>query len=78
MYQAIEAVSRSGNIYPLEPIEFEENEQLIVLRISKKWEKETTSSSKNDWRKFAGMLKESSAFSGDPVDIQREMRDEWR
>jgi hypothetical protein len=51
MYQAIEAVSRAGNIYPLEPIDFEENEQLIVLRISKKWEKETTSS-KNDWRKF--------------------------
>jgi predicted DNA-binding antitoxin AbrB/MazE fold protein len=77
MYQAIEAVSKSGYIYPLEPIEFEENEQLIVLRLSKKWHKETVSETK-DWRKFAGALKDSTAFEGDPVEIQRAMRDEWR
>ena len=31
MYQAIEAISKSGVIQVLEPIEFEENEQLVVL-----------------------------------------------
>jgi predicted DNA-binding antitoxin AbrB/MazE fold protein len=79
MYQAIEAISKSGVIQVLEPIEFEENEQLVVLRISKKWKApETTSKSKSkDWRKFAGKLKTSSAFEGDPVNIQQEMRDEW-
>ena len=30
-----------------------------------------------DWRQFVGALKDSPAFQGDPVTIQREMRDEW-
>ena len=30
-----------------------------------------------DLHTFAGILKNSSAFSGDPVQIQRELRDEW-
>jgi predicted DNA-binding antitoxin AbrB/MazE fold protein len=77
MYQAIEAISKSGVIQVLEPIEFEENEQLLVLRISKKWKAPETTSKSKDWRKFAGKLKTSSAFEGDPVNIQQEMRDEW-
>jgi len=36
MYQAIDAISKSGVIQLLEPIEFEENEPLVVLRLSKK------------------------------------------
>jgi hypothetical protein len=28
-------------------------------------------------RKYAGCLKDSLAFEGDPVEIQRRMRDEW-
>ena len=30
-----------------------------------------------DWRKFAGQLKSSPTFEGDPVTIQQEMRNEW-
>lgn len=35
MYQAIEAISRAGVIRPLEPILFDENEHLVILRLSK-------------------------------------------
>lgn len=30
-----------------------------------------------NWRHFAGMMKESPHFNGDPVSIQKAMRDEW-
>ncbi len=30
-----------------------------------------------DWRTFAGQLKSSPTFEGDPVSIQQEMRNEW-
>ena len=30
------------------------------------------------WADFIGVLKDSTAFAGDPVTIQRKMRDEWR
>ncbi|MEI8210328.1 MAG: hypothetical protein WCG16_14045 [Methylococcales bacterium] len=36
MYQAIEAISKLGMIQLLEPVQLEENEQLVVLRISKR------------------------------------------
>ena len=29
------------------------------------------------WDEFMGCLKDSNAFAGDPVEIQRQMRDEW-
>lgn len=77
MYQAIEAVSKAGHIHPLEPVDFDENEQLIILRVSKQWDNNSTTKTKS-WQKFAGVLKNSPAFEGDPVEIQRAMRDEWR
>lgn len=33
MYQAIEAISKGGVIQPLEPVTFEENEHLVILRL---------------------------------------------
>ncbi|PPD47992.1 MAG: hypothetical protein CTY16_06315 [Methylobacter sp.] len=77
MYQAIEAVSKSGVIELLEAIEFEENEPLVVLRLSKKVPASETSSPSKDWRTFAGQLKSSPTFAGDPVKIQQDMRNEW-
>ena len=74
MYQAIEAVSKAGVIQVLEPIQFEENEQLVILRISKKWQAPETSEKSQDWRKFVGQLKNSPAFDGDPVALQQAMR----
>ena len=53
MYQAIEAISKSGVIELLEPIEFEENEPLVVLRLSKKWIAPETAIPPKDWRKAA-------------------------
>ena len=29
------------------------------------------------WDDFAGTLKDADAFKGDPVEIQRQLRDEW-
>jgi hypothetical protein len=77
MYQAIEAISKSGVIQLLEPIEFEENEPLVVLRLSKKWTAPETAAPSKDWREFAGQLKSSPTFAGDSVHIQQEMRNEW-
>jgi hypothetical protein len=33
---------------------------------------------KPDWLAFAGALKNSPAFAGDPLAIQQQMRSEWR
>ena len=33
MYQAIEAVCQQGRIQPLEPVSFDENEHLVILRL---------------------------------------------
>ena len=30
-----------------------------------------------NWRRFAGVMKESPHFNGDPVAIQKALRDEW-
>jgi len=35
MYQAIEAISKGGVIQPLEPVQFDENEHLVILRLPK-------------------------------------------
>ena len=77
MYQAIEAISKSGVIQLLEPIEFDENEPLVVLSLSKKLTTPEMTTPLKDWRKFTGQLKSSPAFTGDPGLIQQEMRNEW-
>jgi len=77
MYQAVEAISKSGVIHVMEPVHFEENEQLVILRISKKWQNPSSEEGAQDWRKFVGLLKNSSAFDADPVAIQQDMRHEW-
>ena len=30
-----------------------------------------------NWASFAGCLKDDPSFAGDPLEIQRKMRDEW-
>ena len=79
MYQAIEAISKSGMIQLLEPVQFEENEQLVVLRISKRTAHSETpiSAPSKDWRKFVGILKSSPIFGDAPEAIQQEMRNDW-
>jgi len=79
MYQAIEAISKLGIIQLLEPVQLEENEQLVVLRISKRSTHTETPVSvpSKDWRNFVGLLKLSPVFGDDPLAIQQEMRNDW-
>ncbi|MCX7085947.1 MAG: hypothetical protein NTY69_10470 [Methylococcales bacterium] len=43
----------------LKPVQLEEYERLVVLRISKKSTyAETTSATSKDWRKFVGLIKD--------------------
>lgn len=78
MYQAIEAISTAGIIRPLEPVQFEENEHLVILRIPKTWASESVSPSPiPNWKSFVGSLKTSPNLNGDPLFIQQEVRREW-
>lgn len=78
MYPAIAAVSRAGVIEPLEPVVFEENERLVILRLSKPYAGEpSTAAQAADWRAWVGRLKDSPSWGGDPVAEQQDMRREW-
>jgi predicted DNA-binding antitoxin AbrB/MazE fold protein len=78
MYQAIEAISRAGVIQPLEPISFDENEHLVILRISKSGLARPPASVQGaDWTQWVGALKNSPNLNGDPVSIQHSIRHEW-
>lgn len=77
MYQAIEAISRAGVIQPLEPVQFDDNEHLVILRLSKSWPTKQDTSPAADWRSFAGVLRDSPNMNEDPVAIQEAMRREW-
>lgn len=74
MYPAIEAIAKGGIIEPLEPVEFEDNEQLMILRLTKLWTEKSVTSPPQDWHDFVGILKSSPHFNDDPVAIQRSLR----
>jgi hypothetical protein len=78
MYPAIAATSRAGVIEPLEPVVFEDNEQLVILRLSKPYAAaDTARTAAGDWRAWVGRLKDSPNWNDDPLALQREMRREW-
>ena len=80
MYPAIAATSRAGVIEPLEPVVFEENEQLVILRLSKSYAVAvagTPPAAASDWRGWVGRLKDSPNWNGDPLAVQQKMRREW-
>lgn len=77
MYPAIEAIAKGGIIEPLEPVEFEDNEQLVILRLTKPWTEKGVTAPPQDWHDFVGTLKSSPHFNDDPVAIQQSFRDEW-
>lgn len=78
MYQAIEAISRAGVIQPLEPILFDDNERLVILRLSKAYVAPTpTQPPPTDWKQWAGVLKDSPSLAGDPLALQHALRHEW-
>lgn len=77
MYQAIDAILKDGVIQALEPVQFEENEHLVILRLFKSWKSKKTIEPAVDWKHLAGMLKASPNLNDNPLLIQQEMRNEW-
>lgn len=77
MYPTIEAIAKGGVIEPLEPVKFDDNEHVYILRLSKPLSVPREIQPESDWRKFAGCLKSSPNFNEDPVTLQREIRNEW-
>ena len=61
------------------PPEFVGHEvELLVFRLDETARQSAQSASKQSILDFAGVLKDSPNFNGDPVQLQREMRDDWR
>ena len=52
-------------------------EPVIAIVDAVKWTPPQPLVKSKDWRTFAGQLKSSPTFEGDPVSIQQEMRNEW-
>jgi hypothetical protein len=77
MYQAIEAISKAGVVRPLEPVLFDDNEPLVILRLTKTYVNPVPSVPTAEWRQLAGVLKLSPNLNGDPLALQRDMRHEW-
>lgn len=73
MLQTIEVeIDAQGVIHPLQALpQSAERRALLTLVIPEK------ASVPTDWRNFIGALKDSPCFNGDPIEIQRKMRDEW-
>jgi predicted DNA-binding antitoxin AbrB/MazE fold protein len=77
MYQAIEAISKAGVVRPLEPVQFDDNEPLVILRLTKTFANPTPPAQSAVWQHWAGVLKSSPNLNGDPLTLQRDMRHEW-
>lgn len=78
MHPAIEAVCRGGQIIPLEPVSFAEDERVVIVRLPAQARvNDAASAPLADWRLFVGSLKDSPHWSGDPVLVQEALRSEW-
>ena len=52
-------------------------EVLDFLELIEARSKQTPSGPARTWDEFMGRLRESQLFAGDPLDLQRRLRDEW-
>lgn len=78
MYQAIEAVCRDGRIVPMEPVQFQEDEHLLIVRLPAPTSGPTPAAAQAaDWQQFVGVLQASSNWQGDPQTVQEGIRREW-
>lgn len=74
--QTVEAiVEKNGTVRLLESIQPTRRMRAILTVLEPT--DEPTPPHKRPLREFVGVLKNSSAFAGDPVAIQRTMRSEW-
>jgi len=74
MLQTIEVeIDAQGGIHPLQALpQLAESRAMLTLVVPD--QAKTTAA---DWRSFIGRLSASPNFNGDPVEVQRKMRDEW-
>lgn len=78
MHPAIEAVCRGGQIVPLEPVQFREDERVVIVRLPASHEAAGVGvAAPAEWRSFVGALRDSPHWQGDPVAIQEGLRSEW-
>ena len=77
MYSAIEAVAKGGVVEPLEHVKFDEDEHVLIVRLSKPLQSPALPKTRMSWREVAGSLKASPNFNNDPLTIQQDLRDEW-
>ncbi len=78
MHPAIEAVCRGGQIVPLEPVQFREDERLVIVRLPAPDEGAGARvAAPAEWRSFVGTLRDSPHWQGDPMVIQEALRSEW-
>ena len=77
MLSTIEAiVEKNGNVRLLEPLHPTHSIRAL-LTLLEPLDKSTTTSKHRPLCEFVGVLKNSTIFSGDPVILQRNMRNEW-
>lgn len=62
MYQAIEAVYQQSRIQPLEPVSFDENEHLVILRLPQNLPVSASSSARGIRGAMKGMLSTVDEF----------------
>ncbi|WP_133510743.1 hypothetical protein [Candidatus Thiosymbion oneisti] len=68
-------VEKNGNVRLLEPLH-PSHAMRALLTLLEPLEKSTITP-KRSLHEFIGILKNSTLFSGNPVTLQRDMRDEW-
>ena len=74
MLQTLEAeILPNGQIHFLENFSLDRKVKAYVTILAEEVEKKNST----DWHRLVGALKNIPGFEGDPVEIQRAMRDEW-
>ncbi|MCK5232056.1 MAG: hypothetical protein KAR13_17425 [Desulfobulbaceae bacterium] len=68
-------VEKNGSVRLLEPLHPTHSMRALLTLLEPL--EESTTTPKRPLHEFIGILKNSTIFSGDPVTLQRDMRDEW-
>lgn len=78
MLQTVEAIVEiDGKVRLLEAVHPRQSMRALLTLLGPVEPAPAPTQTQTDLHTFAGVLKNSPAFSGDPVQIQRELRDEW-
>lgn len=76
MFSTIEAIiEKDGKVRLLEPLQPTHRMRALVTLLEPV--ENPTTTPKRSLHEFIGVLKDAAVFSGDPITLQRNMRDEW-